>query len=98
MILSFKKEKIKEKSLIFAWGLYDLANQSFALNIVSLYLVRWVTIEKQAPELFYSISFGCSVFLLACLAPFLGTISDLMLLFHLEVLFISSTPLVIFSP
>jgi len=77
MNLSLNKEKIKNKSLIFAWGLYDLANQSFALNIVSLYFVRWVTIEKQTPELFYSISFGLSVSLVAILAPFLGTISDL---------------------
>ncbi|MFH1678707.1 MAG: MFS transporter [Candidatus Omnitrophota bacterium] len=74
----FKKEKIKQKSLIFAWGLYDLANQSFALNIVSLYFVRWVTIEKQTSELFYSISFGFSMLLVACLAPFLGAASDLM--------------------
>ena len=69
---------VKEKSLIFAWGLYDLANQFFALNIVSLYFVRWITIEKQAPELFYSISFGLSMFLVAIFAPFLGALSDLM--------------------
>jgi len=68
---------VKEKFLIFAWGLYDLANQSFALNIVSLYFVRWVTIEKHTPELFYSISFGLSMFLVAILAPFLGAVSDL---------------------
>ncbi|MFH1577999.1 MAG: MFS transporter [Candidatus Omnitrophota bacterium] len=71
-----KKEKIKQRSLIFAWGLYDLANQFFALNVVSLYFVRWITIEKQTPELFYSIAYGLSMFLVACLAPFLGTISD----------------------
>jgi len=70
------KEKIKEWSSIFAWGLYDLANQFFALNIVSLYFVRWVTIEKGAPEIFYSISFGISTFLVAVSAPILGTISD----------------------
>jgi UMF1 family MFS transporter len=78
MRLSFQKEKLKEKSLIFAWGLYDLANQFFALIIVSMYFVRWVTIEKQAPELLYSICFGLSMFLVAVLAPFLGVVSDLM--------------------
>ncbi|MDO9573054.1 MAG: hypothetical protein Q7J37_04150 [Candidatus Omnitrophota bacterium] len=35
------KEKIKKPALVLAWGLYDLANQFFALNIVSLYFVRW---------------------------------------------------------
>ena len=78
MNIFLKKEKIKEKSLIFAWGLYDLANQVFALNIVSLYFVRWIIIDKQTPELFYGISFGFSLVLVACLAPFLGSISDLM--------------------
>jgi UMF1 family MFS transporter len=72
----FKKQGIKQQSLILAWGMYDLANQFFALNIVSLYFVRWVTIEKQTPELFYSVSFGFSLFLVAVLAPFLGAVSD----------------------
>ena len=74
----FSKQNTKEKFLVFSWGLYDLANQLFALNIVSLYFVRWVTIEKQVPELFYSISFGVSMFFVALLGPFLGTISDLL--------------------
>lgn len=70
------KEKVRKSALVLAWGLYDLANQFFALNIVSLYFVRWVTIEKGAPEIFYSISFGISMFLVAVSAPILGTISD----------------------
>lgn len=70
-------EKIKSGFLILCWGLYDLANQFFALNIVSLYFVRWVTIERGAPEIFYSISFGISTFLVAISAPILGAISDM---------------------
>lgn len=69
---------LKPRLLIFAWGLYDLANQFFALNIVSLYFIRWITIEKQTPELFFGISFGLSMLLVAILAPFLGAVSDLM--------------------
>ncbi|MFC1658174.1 MFS transporter, partial [Candidatus Omnitrophota bacterium] len=69
--------KVKDNLLIFSWGLYDMANQFFVLNIVSLYFVRWITIEKQAPEMLYSIAFGVSVFLVAAMAPFLGTVSDL---------------------
>ncbi len=75
--LIFAKKIARERLLILAWAFYDLANQSFALNVVSLYFVRWVTIEKQTPELYYSVSFGISMFLVAFLAPFLGAISDL---------------------
>lgn len=63
--------------LIISWALYDLANQFFALNVVSLYFVRWLTLEKQVPEIFYSISFGISTFFVAILAPILGGISDI---------------------
>ncbi len=63
--------------MILSWALYDLANQFFALNIVSLYFVRWLTIEKSAPEIFYSIAFGISTFLVAISTPILGTISDI---------------------
>lgn len=63
--------------LILSWSLYDLANQFFVLNVVSLYFVRWLTLEKGVPEIFYSVSFGISIFLVAVLAPFFGTISDL---------------------
>jgi UMF1 family MFS transporter len=78
MNLTLWKNTIKEKSLIFAWGLYDFANQVFALNIVSLYFVRWIIIDKQTPELFYGICLGCSLILVAFLAPLLGSISDSM--------------------
>lgn len=60
-----------------SWALYDLANQFFALNVVSLYFVRWLTLERQAPEILYSIAFGISTFFVAVLAPVLGTISDI---------------------
>lgn len=61
---------------ILSWALYDLANQFFILNIVSLYFVRWVVLEKNVPEIFYSISFGISTLLIALLSPVLGGISD----------------------
>ncbi len=69
--------KIKKGFLILSWALYDTANQFFALNIVSLYFPRWLTIEKNSPEIFYSLSFGVSIFLVAICAPILGIISDM---------------------
>lgn len=70
-------QSLKRGSLIFSWALYDLANQFFALNVVSLYFVRWLTFEKGAPEIFYSISFGISTIFIAILSPIFGSISDL---------------------
>ena len=70
-------EQTKSKPLIFSWALYDLANQFFALNIVSLYFPRWLIVEKNFPEISYSLAFGASMFLIAVCAPFLGTISDI---------------------
>ncbi|MCM8792567.1 MAG: MFS transporter [Candidatus Omnitrophica bacterium] len=69
---------IRQNALILTWSLYDLANQFFALNIVSLYFVRWVTIEKGLPEIFYSVAFGISTFFVAVSTPILGAISDLL--------------------
>lgn len=70
-------KKTKSSFLIFSWALYDLANQFFVLNIVSLYFVRWLTIEKKIPEIGYSLVFGVSTFFVAILAPVLGAVSDL---------------------
>ncbi|HLD82506.1 MAG TPA: MFS transporter [Candidatus Omnitrophota bacterium] len=67
---------MKRIFLILCWALYDLANQFFALNIVSLYFVRWLTLEKRAPEILYSLSFGISTFFVAILGTILGIASD----------------------
>ena len=76
--MSIDRESLNKGFLILSWGLYDMANQFFALNIVSLYFVRWLTLEKKAPEIFYSISFGVSMFFIAIMAPVLGTVSDIL--------------------
>ncbi|HEO64147.1 MAG TPA: MFS transporter [Candidatus Omnitrophica bacterium] len=70
-------KNLKSLGPIIAWGMYDLANQFFALSIVSLYFVRWVTIEKGAPEIFHSIFFAVSALSIAAAAPIMGAISDL---------------------
>ena len=75
--MKFNIGNTKKGFLILSWALYDLANQFFALNIVSLYFVRWLTLERQAPEILYSIAFGISTFFVAVSAPVLGAISDI---------------------
>lgn len=67
----------KKTFLIFSWALYDLANQFFVLNIVSLYFVRWLTFTKKQPEILYSLAFGISIVLVAISAPVLGMASDI---------------------
>ena len=56
--------------------MYDMANQFFVLNIVSLYFVQWLILEKQTPEILYSLAFGVSTFFIAVLSPVFGTIAD----------------------
>ncbi|MBL7151841.1 MAG: MFS transporter [Candidatus Omnitrophica bacterium] len=67
---------MKRTVKIISWALYDLANQFFALNVVSLYFVRWLTLEKGAPEILYSVFFGISTLFVALFAPVLGAFSD----------------------
>ncbi|MCM8813343.1 MAG: MFS transporter [Candidatus Omnitrophica bacterium] len=59
-----------------AWALYDLANQFFVVNIVSLYFVRWLTGEKALPEIVYSLTYGISTAVVAVVAPAMGTYAD----------------------
>ena len=70
--------EIKRLSQIIAWGLYDFANTFFTLNVVSLYFALWVTVEKGAPEIYYSLFFGASTLAVAILAPIMGSISDIL--------------------
>jgi len=70
------KTDLKAVVQIVAWSFYDLANQFFALNIVSLYFVKWLVLDKGVPEIFYSIAFAVSIFFVALLSPLLGAVSD----------------------
>jgi len=94
--------KFKSRLLILSWALYDLANQFFALNVITVYFPRWLTLEKQAPEIFYSLAFGFSMVVVGALAPLLGTISDFqqkkkIYLIHFTLLSVFFTALLGFS-
>jgi hypothetical protein len=43
--LKGRMRKIKKAFLILSRALYDAANQFFALNVVSLYFPRWLTVD-----------------------------------------------------
>ena len=67
---------MKKTFLIFSWCLYDLANQFFAINIISRYFAPWLITEKGMPDIFHFVAYGISMFFVTALAPILGYISD----------------------
>jgi len=71
-----KKDEINKTVIVISWALYDLANQFFALNIVSLYFVRWLTIDLKTPEIFYGSVFGISTLFICIASPLFGALSD----------------------
>ena len=68
--------KSNPKAARFSWALYDLANTIFSMNIISLYFVLWLTVERNCPELYYSLAMSASILLAAIIMPVLGEISD----------------------
>lgn len=56
--------------------MYDFANTIFSMNVISLYFALWVTIDKGAPDILYSIFLSGSMLIAALTAPILGTLSD----------------------
>jgi len=70
--------KTNHKLARFSWALYDFANTIFSMNIVSLYFVLWLTVDKNCPELYYSLALASSVFLAALTMPLLGELSDIL--------------------
>lgn len=61
---------------IFSWALYDFANAIFGMNVIALYFVLWVTVEKGAQDIVYGFVLGLSMFVAAISMPILGAISD----------------------
>ena len=68
--------KSSPKLARFSWALYDFANTIFSMNIVSLYFVLWLTVDKNCPELYYGLALSISIFLAAIFMPLLGEVSD----------------------
>jgi MFS transporter, UMF1 family len=61
---------------MFSWALYDFANTIFAMNVLSLYFVLWVTQVNQAPEIVFSFAISGSMLAVALTAPMFGAVSD----------------------
>ncbi len=59
-----------------AWSLYDLANTIYSMNIVSLYLKRYLVQDLGQPGHYFDIAFSLSMALTALVLPALGAMSD----------------------
>jgi UMF1 family MFS transporter len=59
-----------------AWALYDLGNTIYSLNVVSLFFVQWVTVDRGREDLWFSLSYSGSMLLVALSLPYLGLWSD----------------------
>ncbi|PWB74727.1 hypothetical protein C3F09_03300 [candidate division GN15 bacterium] len=61
---------------VVAWSLYDLANTIYSMNIVSLYLKRYIVQDLGKPDHYFDIAFSLSMALTALVLPALGAMSD----------------------
>jgi UMF1 family MFS transporter len=61
---------------VLSWALYDFANTIFAMNVLSLYLILWVTQVNEAPEIVFSFALSGSMLAVALTSPMLGAVSD----------------------
>ncbi len=63
---------------LYAWALYDLANTTFSLNVVSRYLPLLVVEDLGGRDLDVSLAYSGSMLLVALAAPVLGAVGYVM--------------------
>ncbi|MCK4449470.1 MAG: MFS transporter, partial [Anaerolineae bacterium] len=61
---------------ILGWSLYDFANTIYSMNIVSLYLKRYIVEDLGRDDYYFDIPFSISMAIAAVLLPALGAMSD----------------------
>ena len=71
-----KKSTTMFRRDVIGWSLYDFANTIYSMNIVSLYLKRYIVEDLQKDHLFFDIPFSLSMLLAGVLLPALGAMSD----------------------
>lgn len=68
------------KSKIFIWTLYDFANTSYSIVVVTfifaVYFKKVIAESQPIGDLFWSLGISISMFITAIIAPILGAISD----------------------
>lgn len=73
-------EKRKERSNIFVWALYDFANTSFSIIVVTflyaVYFKKTVVSGDPLGDFYWSLSISLAMLVTAVIAPTLGAIAD----------------------
>jgi len=96
---------VDRKFKIFIWTLFDFANTSFSVLILttaySVYFREVVTGNSQIGDFLWGLAFSISMFIVAFISPFLGAIADhssnkKFFLFIFTILCITSTGLMFF--
>ena len=70
-----QKKTLFRKDVI-SWSLYDFANTIFSMNIVSLYLKRYIVEDLGKDDRYFDIPYALSMLVAALLLPAFGAISD----------------------
>ncbi len=70
-----QKKSIFRKDII-SWSMYDFANTIFSMNIISLYLKRYIIEDLGKDDRYFDIPYALSMLIAALLLPALGAISD----------------------
>jgi UMF1 family MFS transporter len=65
-----------DRRALYAWALYDLANTTFSLNVVSRYLPLLVVQDLGGRDLDVSLAYSGAMVVVAMTAPLLGALSD----------------------
>jgi UMF1 family MFS transporter len=61
---------------VIGWSLYDFANTIYSMNIVSLYLKRYLVEDLKFDDQYFDIPFSIAMAIAALLLPALGALSD----------------------
>ncbi|MBI5265847.1 MAG: MFS transporter [candidate division Zixibacteria bacterium] len=61
---------------VIGWSLYDFANTIYSMNIVSLYLKRYLVEDLKLDDRYFDIPFAISMAIAAVVLPGLGALSD----------------------
>lgn len=59
-----------------SWGLYDLANTIFSMNVISLYFPLWIASEHPRGATLYAFAYSISMLFVAVASPLAGSIGD----------------------
>ncbi|MHB0972281.1 MAG: MFS transporter [Thermoanaerobaculia bacterium] len=59
-----------------SWGLYDLANTIFSMNVISLYFPLWIASGHPRGATYYAFVYSLSMLFVAVASPFAGSVGD----------------------